>query len=67
MGKYTTNSERLSLIEHQINGNGSIGMRDQLTALRKEVADLKKIIRIAIAIAIFFFGEKMYELLKHIM
>lgn len=57
-------SERVTIIEHQILGNGSIGLQEQVRELKVEVSTLKRRITVGILVLCVLFGEKIYELIK---
>lgn len=51
--------ERISKLEHDINGNGAIGMKEQLAELRRDVKYLKRMnyIGYGVVISIVFFKD----------
>lgn len=57
-------SERVTIIEHQILGNGSIGLQEQVRELKNEVTTIKRRITAGLLVMCVLFGEKIYELIK---
>lgn len=61
-----THSERISILEHEIQGNGSIGIRDQIKEMRAEIRTITRTLYAIIAFLLIIFGEKFYQIIKHL-
>lgn len=57
-------SQRLVLLEHDILGNGSIGIKGQLKQIREDIKDTRRILFFCLALMLLIIGDRVYEIIK---
>lgn len=56
--------ERMSLLEHDVLGNGAVGLREQIRNIEADVKDTRRILFIVIALMLLIIGDRIYDLAK---
>ena len=60
-------SERISLLEHDILGNGSIGVKGQLKHIREDIKDTRRLLFFRLALMLLIIGDRVYEIIKNVL
>lgn len=54
-------SDRILKIEHTMSGNGAFGILDQIKELRREIQQIKKMLKIAAILGLLLYSETLIQ------